>query len=423
MRTKPNVVVVGAQIGDEAKGRITDYLAEKHNVVVRFQGGNNAGHTIWVKNKKTVLHLIPSGILSPTVVNVIATGVVVDPFVLLQEIDGLKKQLVNVTPDNLKISSACPVITLIHKAADTYDEKNRGANKIGTTQRGIGPVNIDRVARRGIRLYDLIKPGKLQQLITEENYTQSIKKYSIMVKYKDFLDELYEAGKQLAPFLTDTTIFLDKAAKNGGVLFEGAQSALLDVDYGSYPYVTSSHCIAGYASVGSGISPLYIDEIIGVMKAYTTRVGSGPFPTEITGDDGDFLRKKGVEFGATTGRPRKVGWLDMVALRFAVRIHGITALAITKLDVLSGFEELKICTHYTIDGKEVYEMPVDHMETIDATPNYITMKGWAKDITEITDVVELPIELKAYIKYICTSLDLDVYLLGVGPNREQTLKN
>lgn len=421
MRNKPNVVVVGAQVGDEGKGRIVDYLAKQSGIVVRFQGGNNAGHTIWVNEKKTVLHLIPSGILYPDVLNVIATGVVVDPFVLVSEMEELKAQGVKVTPENLKISGACHVITLIHKAIDVHEEAGRGRNKIGTTQRGIGPVNVDRVARRGIRLYDLNKPNRLQQLVSREQYETYYHKYELIDKYDDFINKLQEVGKTLAPFLTDTALLLDKACQKGGVMFEGAQAALLDIDHGSYPYVTSSHCVAGYAAVGSGVSPLYIDEIIGVIKGYTTRVGTGPFPTEITGEEGEKLRQKGSEFGATTGRPRKVGWVDLVQLRYAVRVHGLTAIAITKLDILSGLDELKVCTHYTINGEKVEEMPVDHMETMEAIPNYITLKGWKQDISKTKDVWELPSEVRDYVSLISQDLGVEVHLIGVGPNREQTL--
>jgi len=421
MRNKPNVVVVGAQIGDEGKGRIVDYLAKQSNVVVRFQGGNNAGHTIWVNDKKTVLHLIPSGILYPDIINVIATGVVIDPFVLLGEMDELRAQGVKIEPKNLKISGTCHVITSIHKAIDVHEEAGRGKNKIGTTQRGIGPVNVDRVARRGIRLFDLTKPNKLQQLISRDAYLAYFQKYDLTKTYDEFITGLYEAGKTLAPFLTDTTLFLDKACQRGGVMFEGAQAALLDVDHGSYPYVTSSHCVAGYATVGSGVSPLYVDEIVGVVKAYTTRVGTGPFPTEIFGEEGEKLRQKGAEFGATTGRPRRVGWIDLVALRYAVRVHGLTSIAITKLDILSGLDELKVCTHYTINGEKVEEMPMDHMETMEAIPNYITLRGWKQDISKIDDVWKLPNEVRDYVSLISQDLGVEVHLVGVGPNRAQTL--
>lgn len=421
MRNKPNVVVVGAQIGDEGKGRIVDYLAERSDVVVRFQGGNNAGHTIWVNDKKTVLHLIPSGILYPNVINVIATGVVVDPFVLLQEINELKVSGVKISPENLKISGACHVITPIHRAIDVHEEAGRGKNKIGTTQRGIGPVNVDRVARRGIRLYDLNKLNKLQNLISREAYFAYDQKFKLNKDYDKFISELQEVGKILEPFLTDTGFLLDKMCQKGGVMFEGAQAALLDIDHGSYPYVTSSHCVAGYAAVGSGVSPLYLDEIVGVAKAYTTRVGTGPFPTEILGEEGEKLRQKGAEFGATTGRPRRVGWVDLVALRYAVRVHGLTSLAITKLDILSGLDELKVCTHYTINGKEFKEMPVDHMDTMEAVPHYVTFKGWKQDITCTTDIWKLPNEVRDYVSFISHELGVEVHLLGVGPNRSQTL--
>lgn len=420
-RSKQNIVVVGAQVGDEGKGRIVDYLAKQSDVVVRFQGGNNAGHTIWVDNKKTVLHLMPSGILYPGVTNVIATGVVVDPFVLIDEMRGLRDQGVKVDPENLKISGACHVITSIHKAIDVHEEAGRGKNKIGTTQRGIGPVNVDRVARRGIRLYDLIKIDKLNRLVPREEYEGYIEKYSLNETYDQFIAKLQEAGNTLAPYLADTALFLDGACKKGGVMFEGAQAALLDIDHGSYPYVTSSHCVAGYAAVGAGVSPLYIDEIIGVVKGYTTRVGTGPFPTEIHGAEGEELRQRGGEYGATTGRPRKVGWLDLVALKYATRVHGLTAIAVTKLDILSGMDELKVCTHYTINGKKIEEMPVDHMEALEAIPNYITLKGWSEDISNATDVLSLPVEVGDYVSLISKSLGVEVHLVGVGPNREQTL--
>ncbi len=419
--TKKNVVVVGAQIGDEGKAKIIDYLAQDVKVVVRFQGGANAGHTIWVNDKKTVCHLIPSGILHSDIINVIATSVVVDPFALLEEITQLQGQGVKITPDNLKIASNCAVVTPIHKAIDVYEEEMRGKDKIGTTHRGIGPVNVDKVARRGLRLYDLTKAGRLERLMPIEQYSLLAKKYSLTYTYEQFVSVLYEAGKKITPYLTDTSLFLDRACQTGGVLFEGAQAALLDVDHGSYPYVTSSHCVAGYASVGSGISPLYIDEIIGVVKAYTTRVGTGPFPTELSGESAEKLRQKGSEFGATTGRPRRIGWLDLVALKYAVRIHGLTSIAITKLDTLSGLDELKICTHYTINDRNFEEMPVDHLETTDAIPNYVTLKGWKQDISQINDICELPKEVANYISFIVDALGVSVTLVGIGPDRKQTL--
>lgn len=422
MRDKKNIVVIGGQIGDEAKGKITDFLAKDYNTVVRFSGGNNCGHTILVNNEKTVLHLIPSGILHPHIVNIIATGVVVDPLALLNEIKELQLRGVEITPHNLKIAANCAVVTSIHKAIDIYEEHNRGTNKLGTTQRGIGPVNQDRVARKGIKLYDLFDMNKLRSILSYEAYVEYDNKYSLGQKYDEFIMQLHNAGLELKQYLCDAAFYIDNACKNGGVMFEGAQAALLDIDHGSYPYVTSAHCIASYAAVGSGVSSMYIDEIIGVIKAYTTRVGTGPFPTEILGNDGEALRQKGGEFGATTGRPRRVGWLDLVALKYAARINGITSLAITKLDILSGVEELQICTHYTIDGIDVTNMPVNHMDTLRAIPHYITMKGWKEDLSSLTDVWSLPNEALEYISFISKELDVEVTLLGVGGNRNQTLQ-
>lgn len=421
MTRKENTVVVGCQLGDESKGRVTDYMANNARIVVRFQGGANSGHTVWVNGKKTVLHLVPSGVLNQHTISVIATGVTVDPFALYEEMNMLREQGVIITPDNFKIAANCPVITSIHKAIDVFEENLRGANKIGTTLKGIGPANVDRVARKGIKLYDLLHYDRLEKFFPLEVYQALTYKYALEDSHRAFIDKLYVIGKILKPYFADTSLFLDAECKKGAVLFEGAQSGMLDIDYGSYPNVTSSHCIAGYASVGTGVSSRYIDKIVGVAKVYTTRVGAGPFPTEITGDEGEALRQKGSEFGATTGRPRKVGWMDLVALKYGARVHGITSIAITKFDIFSGFDSIKVCTHYTIDGKNVYDMPVDHEDCSRAIPNYISFDGWSENLSQVDSAEKLPTQAIMYALYLADSLGVEIELIGVGPNREQTL--
>jgi adenylosuccinate synthase len=419
-----NIVICDGLIGDTGKGRYVDWYVSKGNIntIVKYTGGSNAGHTIVVNDKKTIFHLMPSGALHPGIVNVIATGVCVDPVELKQEIAGLEEQKMLFTQKTLKVSTLCPVITRIHKAIDAYEEEQRGTNKIGTTKKGIGPVNIDRYGRRGLRLIDLLNVDKIRRKITQQFYINALLKYNLTQSYDNFIDELHTMGKYLEPYLTDTSLYLDGACKNGGVLFEGSQSALLDVDSCMTPFTTSTHTSASYAAVGSGISAKYLDEVVGVVKAFTTRVGGGVFITEMNEQIADHVREIGKEYGSTSGRARRIGWLDLVLLKYSSRINGFTSLALTKLDTLSGLEELKICTHYTINGEKVEDMPTNYDDIEKAIPNYITLKGWKEDLTQITDIRKLPKEVFDYIQVIEDFIGLPVELIGVGPNRHQTLE-
>lgn len=417
-----NTVIVGSQFGDEGKGKIVDFLAQQSDMVVRFQGGNNAGHTLWVNGKKTILHLIPSGVLHKNTINIIASGVVVDPIALIEEIGSLADHGVEVTTNNLVISPTCHVITKFHILQDAKEENSRGANQIGTTKRGIGPVNVDRVARRGLRLIDLLDIDVLRSKLPTE--LQAASEFGIYNKeYHQYVDALYAAGSFLQGYFGDTSYIVDsKAKKDGNILFEGAQSGLLDVDHGTYPYVTSANCVAGFASVGCGISPQYLSNIIGVVKAYTTRVGAGPFPTLIGGQLEERIRSKGNEYGATTGRPRKIGWLDCVALRYSARINGFNSLAITRLDTLAGLEEVKVCVAYKINDIIYHEMPVDRLcASINIEPIYEKISGW-KDFTNIKSINELPAEVLTYLNFISRQVECPISIISVGAERSDTIK-
>src|SRR5713226_2776479 len=425
-----NVAIIGAQWGDEGKGKVVDLFTDDADIVVRFQGGNNAGHTLVVDGKTTVLHLIPSGALHPNKLCVIGNGVVVDAEVLLEEITGLKQNGCLLDDSLLRISEEAHLIMPYHKAIDLARERLRGKGKIGTTGRGIGPAYEDKVARVGIRFIDLLEEetfqAKLRHNIEEKNiYFKAI----LNEKALDFhqIHNRYAAYRErLRSYVTNTGLLLDRAMRAGKrVLFEGAQGTLLDVDHGTYPYVTSSSTVTGGALSGAGIGPQHIHQVIGISKAYTTRVGSGPFPTELFGAEGETLKREGVEFGATTGRPRRCGWFDAVGVRHAVRVNGITGIALTKLDVLTGFKKIPICNAYRCDGELHHEMSASLRVMGLAQPVLEEMDGWDEPLSNVRKFADLPKNAQKYVRRIEEILETEVILVSVGPGREQTviLKN
>jgi adenylosuccinate synthase len=427
----PNVVVVGAQWGDEGKGKVVDLLTEHAQVVVRFQGGNNAGHTLVVGGEKTVLHLIPAGILHPGKTCVIGNGVVIDPFVLVGEIDALKRRGLMPDDSQLLISSNAHVIFPWHKLFDSLREKIRGPGAIGTTGRGIGPAYEDKVARVGIRVRDLLTPEKLNRRISERlpSALDELRALAMAAKVpipkletQQIVAEYAGLGERLRRHATDASIFLsNQIAKGARILFEGAQGTLLDVDHGTYPFVTSSNCVAANAAVGAGLGPTAIDKVMGISKAYATRVGGGPFPTELTDELGERLRSQGDEFGATTGRPRRCGWLDAVVLRYARRVNGLWGLALTKLDVLSGLKTLSVCSSYELDGQKVTELPGDPDDLDRVKPNYETLPGWDESLAGVRTFDELPANAKRYVHYVEELCGIPVVCVSVGADRGETI--
>jgi adenylosuccinate synthase len=421
-----NVAIIGAQWGDEGKGKIVDLFTNDADIVVRFQGGNNAGHTLVVDGKKTVLHLIPSGALHPNKLCIIGNGVVVDPEVLLEEVTALKRQGHFTDDAQLRISEEAHLIMPYHKAIDQARERLRGEGMIGTTGRGIGPAYEDKVARVGIRFIDLLEEEtfqeKLQRNIEEKNiYLKAILKEKTL-DFKKLLDSYSVYREKLRIYVTNTGLVLDQAMRAGKqVLFEGAQGTLLDVDHGTYPFVTSSNTVAGGACSGTGVGPRHIDQVIGISKAYTTRVGSGPFPTEVHGHEGETLKREGVEFGATTGRPRRCGWFDAVAVRHAVRVNGITGIALTKLDVLTGFKEIPICTAYRYDGKALHDFPASSKVMQNAQPVYERMEGWETPLDQAREFSALPAHAQKYVRRLEQLVETEIILVSVGPGREQTI--
>jgi adenylosuccinate synthase len=421
----PGIVIVGAQWGDEGKGKITDLLAERADVVVRFQGGNNAGHTI-VRNGQTYkLHLMPSGILHPNKLCIIGNGVVIDPKVLGDELDELRRR--GVDTSSLKISANAHLIMPYHMMLDDAGEAKLGKLQIGTTRRGIGPCYADKAARLGIRMQDLLDEKILKQKIVA---ALEPKRLSLRPFAKDprldlqaMSDEYMTYGHRLERYVADgSRLVLDQLDGGQMVLFEGAQGALLDIDHGTYPFVTSSNPVAGAACIGAGVGPRDIDEVWGVAKAYSTRVGAGPFPTELDGPQGDEIREKGGEYGTTTGRPRRVGWLDLVALRYAARLNSLTALAITKLDVLSGIPTLKVCTSYRgPEGAEFDHFPYHQSILHHATGKYIEMPGWSEDVTECRSEDDLPPAARDYLQFVADFVKVPVALIGVGPGRDEVI--
>jgi len=421
----PGIVIVGAQWGDEGKGKITDLLAEQADAVVRFQGGNNAGHTI-VRNGETwKLHLMPSGILYPGKLCVIGNGVVIDPKVLTDELDELRGR--GVDTSGLRISANAHMIMPYHLMLDDAGEAKLGELKIGTTRRGIGPCYADKASRIGIRVQDLLDEKILKQKIVAalEPKRLALRPFARdpRLDLQAITEEYLAYGARLTEHIADTTrLVWDKLDDNATVIFEGAQGALLDIDHGTYPFVTSSNPIAASACIGSGVGPKDIDEVWGITKAYSTRVGSGPFPTELDGDLGEQLRQRGGEFGTTTGRSRRVGWLDLVALRYAARINSLTALVVTKLDVLTGLETINVCTRYRgEDGAEFDHFPYHQSVLHHTLGEYVELPGWSEDIGEVRSEDELPQNARRYLAFVEEFIGVPVVMIGVGPGREQTV--
>ena len=418
-----SIVVVGTQWGDEGKGKITDFLAEQADVIARFSGGNNAGHTIKFGGETYKLHLVPSGIFYKEKLAVIGNGVVVDPVALLKELDGLNER--GISTDNLRISNRAQVILPYHLKQDEYEEERRGDNKIGTTKKGIGPAYVDKAQRIGIRIADLLDKETFEQLLKQNIEYKSAYFKGMFGKdcpsFEEIFEEYYAAGQRLAPFVTDTAKVLDDALiDEEKVLFEGAQGVMLDIDHGTYPFVTSSNPVAGNVTVGGGVGPTSVSKVIGVCKAYTSRVGDGPFPTELFDDDGHHIREVGREYGTTTGRPRRVGWFDSVVLRHSCRASGITDLSINSIDVLTGLDNVKICTAYEIDGKEITEYPANLKDLERSKPIFETLPGWTEDVTQCRSLEELPLNARKYLERISELCNVDISIFSVGPDRNQT---
>jgi adenylosuccinate synthase len=420
----PAIVLLGAQWGDEGKGKATDLLGDQVDYVVRYQGGNNAGHTVVIKDQKYALHLLPSGILSPNVTPVIGNGVVIDPAVLIEEIKGLNER--GIDTSKLKISTNAHLITPYHRTIDKVSERFLGKSKIGTTGRGIGPAYADKINRIGIRVQDLFDPSILKQKIEAALHDKNqilIKVFNRKgITVDEVLDEYLGYAKVLKPNVTDTSLLLDQALAAGkNVLLEGSQGTLLDVDHGTYPFVTSSNPTAGGASTGSGIGPTKITRVIGILKAYTTRVGSGPFPTELFDADGEALRKIGGEVGVTTGRNRRCGWFDAPIARYAVRVNGLTDFFLTKLDVLTGWEKIPVCVAYEIDGERVEQLPASQTDFHHAKPVYEYLPGWKENISKAKSMEDLPNNASEYVKFLEKISGAPISAIGVGPGRDETI--
>jgi len=423
--TARNVVVIGTQWGDEGKGKIVDWLTDRAQGVVRFQGGHNAGHTLVIAGKKTVLHLIPSGILRAGVDCYIGNGVVLSPQALVQEMGELEAAGVPVAA-RLRISEACPLILPYHAALDLAREAAKGAQKIGTTGRGIGPAYEDKAARRAIRLQDLFKPVRFAEKLTEildfHNFVLTNYYKQPAVDFQKTLDEALALAPKLAPLVADIPRGLYEANRAGkNLLFEGAQGSLLDIDHGTYPYVTSSNCVAGAAAAGAGIGPMHLHYVLGITKAYSTRVGSGPFPTELSDGVGELLRQRGQEFGATTGRPRRTGWFDAAALKRSIQLNGVSGLCITKLDVLDGVEAVKICVGYEVEGRMSDILPVGAEELERCVPVYEELPGWQESTVGVKTYKGLPKAARAYLQRIEELCAVPVDLISTGPDREETI--
>lgn len=418
-----SIVVVGTQWGDEGKGKITDFLAEQADVIARFSGGNNAGHTIQFGGETYKLHLVPSGIFYKDKLAVIGNGVVVDPVALLKELDGLNER--GISTDNLRISNRAQVILPYHLAQDEYEERRRGDNKIGTTKKGIGPAYVDKAQRIGIRMADLLEKETFERRL-KENIEYKNAYFKSMFNetcptFDEIFDEYYAAGQRLKDYVTDTAKILDDAnVADEKVLFEGAQGVMLDIDHGTYPFVTSSNPVAGNVTVGTGVGPTSVSKVIGVCKSYTSRVGDGPFPTELFDEDGHHIREVGREYGTTTGRPRRVGWFDSVVLRHSRRVSGITDLSINSIDVLTGLDTVKICTAYELDGEKITEYPANLDQLRRCKPIFEELPGWTEDITGCRSLDELPENARNYLERISELCGVHISIFSVGPDREQT---
>lgn len=421
-----NIVVVGTQWGDEGKGKVVDLLTAKLDLVVRFQGGNNAGHTLVVDGQQFIFHIIPSGILYEDKKCLIGNGLVVDPEVLLEEIENLKKTGILIGPERLSLSEKAHIIMPYHKAIDLAREAARGKAKLGTTGRGIGPCYEDKVSRIGVRAVDLTEPETLEEKVRENLKEKNFLLEKFLgaepLEPQPILDSYLAMGEKLGPFITDVSVELDQALKaQKRILFEGAQGTHLDIDHGTYPYVTSSNPVAGTACSGAGVGPKQLHHVVGIVKAYTTRVGAGPFVTELEDETGDYIQERGKEFGATTGRRRRCGWLDLIVVRDSVRLNGLDSLAITKLDVLTGLESLKICVGYEIDGERVDHRPASLKRMAACTPLYEELPGWQDNISGAREVDQLPEEARAYIKAIEDISGIPSSIISVGPGRDETI--
>ena len=421
----PGLVVFGSQWGDEGKGRFVDSLAGKADMVIRYQGGNNAGHTVYADGVEYKLHTIPSGILSKDKISVIGNGVVVDPGSLLEEIDYLAQKGVGV--ENLRISDRAHVIMPYHKVLDQLSEKKLGDQKIGTTGKGIGPCYADKTSRTGFRMIDLLEKDafykKLKKAVADKNEV-IVKIYGGEPLDLDAIfEEYWGYGRQLKSMITDTSLLVYEYSQQGKkLLFEGAQGMLLDLDYGTYPFVTSSHPTAGGVACGAGVGPQVVTDVLGVVKAYTTRVGEGPFITELLDETGEIIRQKGHEFGATTGRPRRCGWLDLVILRFAARVSGITAFALSRMDTLGGLDKVQVCIGYEYNGKIYNNYPASLEMLAEMKPVYKEFQGWSEDISQIRTFEELPAAAQNYVRFIEEQTGVQVAVIGVGPNRDECIE-
>ncbi len=422
----PNLVVVGTQWGDEGKGKIVDLLTEQAQMVVRYQGGNNAGHTLVVGGEKFIFHLIPSGILHPGTQCLIGNGVVLDPGVLLEEIDRLTARGYPVGPENLKVSERAQVIMPYHQALDLAREEAKGAAKLGTTGRGIGPCYEDKVARRGIRVADLLDAQELQtklsEILPEKNFYLEKFLEAGPVNLEEIFPAYLEMGERLRPLVANVSMLLEAASREGkNIVFEGAQGTLLDIDHGTYPYVTSSNPVAGGACTGAGVGPGQLHRVLGIVKAYTTRVGGGPFPTECLDQVGEHLQEQGVEFGSTTGRRRRCGWLDGVVLREAARLNGLTGMALTKLDVLTGLDPVKICVAYDLAGVRRETVPATLGELTRCRPIFQELPGWTEDIRGVRRYQDLPAATQNYLTRVAELVGVPVQIVSVGADREATI--
>lgn len=422
-----NVVVIGAQWGDEGKGKVVDLLASRADMVVRFQGGNNAGHTLVVNGEQTICHLIPSGILHRDKKCLIGNGVVVDPEVLLAEISKLTSKGISISPENLSLSEKAHLIMPYHKAIDMASEAAKGKDKIGTTGRGIGPCYEDKVARRGVRAIDLLDPEILSEKINanlkEKNFLLTEFYKAEALEFQPVYDKYMEMAEMLKPYISNVSIEVDQVArKNGKILFEGAQGTHLDIDHGTYPFVTSSNPVSGSACPGVGIGPGKLHHILGIVKAYTTRVGAGPFPTELDDEIGKYIQEKGAEFGATTGRRRRCGWLDLAMMKDSIRYNGLNSIGMTKLDVLTGLDVIKVCVAYELDGKEIDYMPASLKDLARCKPVYKEFPGWKEDISSAKSIDDLPEEARNYIKSLEEIMEVPFSIISVGPMRDQTIE-